>query len=123
MSSVDEAMIQMCDSAYDRAKMQVKMSEFREKKMNSKSQPAEKKEKASKLFVKVNAEGLRLSHILEMKKLFRSHSGTTPVEIAFCINEAKIGVLSVDSQWGIQFTKQFEDHIRQLFGVESITLG
>ena len=122
LTAVDEAMIQSCDAAYDRAKMHVKMSEFREKKMNTSAAP-KKEKKDEKLTIKVNAESMRLSHVLELKKLFRTFSGPTPVEISFAIKDAKIGTLFIDSQWGIQFNKQFEESIRKLSVIESINLG
>lgn len=119
LTAVNVSMIEACDSAYDKAKMQSKMHEIREKKAKTLA-PKEMHQKPTKLFLQLNAEGMRLSHILALKKLFRSSGGSTAIEIAFYIKGAKKGILSIDAKWGVEFNKQLEENIRELPMVEAI---
>jgi len=126
LTAVNEAMIQTCDQAYDKAKMQLKMSEFREKKtkMSEKSmnRTNESQKKMGKCVLKINATEMHLSDVLELKKIFRSCSGSVPIEMEFFMNHSKIGVLAIESRWGVQITSQLEESIRQLVFVESIQI-
>jgi hypothetical protein len=123
LHAIDEDKMEECNAAYDRAKMQQKMSEFREKKSPPSFSGAKQRENLSKLLLKINADALRLSHILEVKRLFRSHSGSTPVEIIFYANELKKGTLRIDSTWGIQWNQQLEEGLKSLPGIELINVG
>lgn len=121
LTTVTDATVEACDTAFDKAKMQAKMHEMREKKAKT-LPPKEMKQKPSKLLIKLNAEGMRLSHVLELKKIFRSHGGTTPIEIAFYIQGSQKGSLTIDAKWGVEFNKQFEENMQQLPIVETIHL-
>jgi DNA polymerase III subunit alpha len=120
LNAIDEAMMRACDEAYDRVKMQQKMSEFREKKAMTAQPLLKNREKSMKLFLKVNADLTRLSHILEIKKIFRSHSGSTSVEISFYSKETKKGMLRIDSNWGIEWNSLLEAALQRLMVIESI---
>jgi DNA polymerase-3 subunit alpha len=118
LSTVDEAAIKSCDEAFDRAKVQIKNSEFRNKKKSQEAKEVKEAkvvpQKPGKLHLKLDADQLRLSHILEIKKLFRSFAGETTVQIDFIAKKGKVGQLAIDSNWGVQFNKQFEDALRKL---------
>jgi DNA polymerase III subunit alpha len=122
LAEVNDHLIQVCDQAYDRARMQLKMSEFREKKAKAigPTKEVKVKEATGKLVLMVNAEEMRLSQVLELKRLFRTFAGSTPIEMLFRVQGASIGKLVIDSQWGVQLNKQLEERIRQLPGVEVI---
>lgn len=127
LTAVDEAMIQACDIAYDRAKMQAKQFEAREKAMSHKPQGAAakappKKEKLQQLFLKVDADKMRLSHVLEIKSLFRSSSGNTPVEIDFCSGEKSVGSISIDASWGVEWSSQLESKLRALTAFKTLKI-
>ena len=90
LTKVDENMIQSCDTAYDRAKMQVKMNGYREKRVKETPKTAAKKnevkkEKPSSLLLHIDAETVRLSHVLEIKNIFRSSPGpdSYPLRVSF----------------------------------------
>jgi hypothetical protein len=64
--------------------------------------------------LKINSEEIKLSYILELKALFRSFSGSTPIEIEFFDRNAKFALLFIDAKWGVQFNKQLEEKIKAI---------
>ena len=88
-----------CDQAYDQAKLNLERRQ--RAKERKKSMPViEKKLSAFKL--KVNLNTVKLSHILNLKKHFRSFPGDTPVELLFHANNKSISKMSIDVSWGIE---------------------
>ncbi len=121
LTKVDEEMVQTCDTAYDRAKMQVKMNTFRQETPRyAQKQKEVKKEKPSSLLLKVDADSIRFSHVLELKNLFRSFPGTTSVRIEFQAQNTVIGIVDIDSNWGVQFDKKLEESLRRLPALRSL---
>lgn len=115
-------MIQACDNAFDRSKMQVKMNGFREK--NAQGAPKkfqrkneEKKEKSSLVLLKVDADAICLSHIMEIKNIFRASPGSTAVRMEFHARNALVGMVSIDSNWGVQVDSKFESSLKRVVGV------
>ena len=71
--------------------------------------------KEGKLFsLKVDAKHFRLSQILALKELFRSHPGPSPVNIQFCLGEKVIGTLAIEARWGIEVTEALEKKVSAL---------
>jgi DNA polymerase-3 subunit alpha len=128
LTKVDGAMITACDNAYDKAKMQVKMNELREKnpkpKMENKPMEKAKEEKKqdSFLYLSVDADEVRLSHILNLKELFRSSSGSTPVRIEFISKGSSLGNVNIQDNWGVSTSAQLEEKIKQIASVKSIKI-
>ncbi|HEY5259886.1 MAG TPA: DNA polymerase III subunit alpha, partial [Rhabdochlamydiaceae bacterium] len=101
-----------CNEAYDRAK--------RQGKMNDKIAKQKKDEVASQLTLKIDAEVCRLSHILELKDLFRTYPGNCSIHIEFCVNDQKVSALAIDSTWGISLHPQLEERLRTFPSIKSI---
>ncbi len=127
LTRADEAMVRTCDEAFDRAKNQVRMSELREKKNDWKnknaptSKPKEVKVQGpSKLVIKLNIDQVRMSHILSLKKAFRSHPGTTPIQLFFVENGKKVSSLHIDATWGVEYLMELEEKIRRLQSIEAL---
>lgn len=117
LTRVDEAMIQACDLAYAQAK-QFKPVKFREKNTQS---SLEKKQKAmKKLKISIDADRARLSHILLLKTTFRSHSGSSPVEILFTKEKKQLGILSIEQNWGVEQCVELENKIRSISSIDQI---
>lgn len=123
LTKVDEAMIRACDQAYERAKMNAKMQGIREKK-NEESAKAMKKAEPPKpqrpIKLIIDANSMRLSHVLELKKLFRNHSGKSPVKIEFTNQKRSLGVLSIDAAWGITLNEQIVAQLQQIPCVRNV---
>ena len=127
LTKADEAMIQICDNAYDLAKQQVKTYEMREKSRAEKNarNPAPKdadmkKKSYQRLKIHFDLESARLSHVLSLKEVFRSHSGEIPIEISFIAAGAKISALHIDKSWGVDYHKDLESKISALHSVKAI---
>ncbi len=127
LTKADENMIRACDEAFDRAKNQARMAELREKRQEAKPKSAQtaapkeaKMQTPSKLMIKLNIETLRMSHILLLKKAFRSHSGKTPVHLSFISQSEVVGSVHIDSGWGVEQRLELEEKIRALPSLEAM---
>lgn len=124
LTKADESMIQVCDNAYDMAKQQVKKTEFREKSRLEKpvvlKEGKVKKNSFDKLIIQIDADLVRLSHILALKETFRAHSGEVPVEISFTTAKGKISSLFIDKSWGVDGSKELGTRVSSLLSVKSM---
>lgn len=87
-----------CDQAYDQTKLLLeRRARAKERKAQS---PVEEKVK-SILKLKIDAQKIRLSEILKLKKHFRTFPGDTPIEIDFLGAGKRLGQLTIDENWGV----------------------
>ncbi len=131
LSKADESMVQACDEAYDKAKAQVKMNEFRDKKFDSRSKATsssvtslkEKNELKTKVIGKLqlsfDLNQVKLSHILTLKSAFRAHPGSSPVEISFCSGGLKHSTVYIDTSWGVEWRSDLEEKIRRIESLQT----
>lgn len=89
-----------CDQAYDQTKLLLERRQrAKEKKMATPQQPA----KVSTTFkLKVDANQTKLSHILTLKKHFRTFPGDTPLQIDFHSNGSTLSSLKIEKNWGVE---------------------
>lgn len=124
LTRADEVMIRACDTALDQARAHVKSQgramEFRERKQKEKES---KKEQPQKLYIKVDADLVKLSHILELKNHFRSHSGNTAVNLEFWTRERKAGSIFIEGTWGVAFHRELDEKLRRIPSVLSISIS
>lgn len=66
------------------------------------------------LFLKLNAESLRHSQILHLKKLLRSNSGNIPLTLEFLSGDRPIGKIVIESRWGVSLERNLEQDLRNL---------
>jgi hypothetical protein len=57
---------------------------------------------------------------LILKETFRAHPGDIPIEITFVGQERKLGILSIDENWGVDQGKELETKISKLQAVKAI---
>lgn len=119
LTKVDEEMLASCDKAYEKAKEQARMHEQRDKKWESKKMSEAKGATAQRLMITIDSSA-PLSHILELKKLFRSHSGNTPVEVVFTRDGAVRHSLHIDASWGVSLSAGLEEKLRALSSVRQV---
>lgn len=100
LNCVDEQMIQDCDRAYERAK-KMKERSFEHKK-------AKPKENMSDFEIVLDAKKARLSHILQIKRIFQENSGNTAVCIFFHEENKEIAKLKIDGKWGVSPGKKLD---------------
>ncbi|MBS0630101.1 MAG: DNA polymerase III subunit alpha [Verrucomicrobia bacterium] len=115
LTKASEEMIRQCDEAFDRARMQAKVKGggFR-KGIPPKEKKMKEEERPRMLKLKLSAQGMRLSHILELKQILRNQPGKTAVEIEFWSEDSQIGKLAIEPTWGVELTgelrKNLESH-------------
>ena len=129
LSQVNEALAEECDQAYDKAKHQVQRFAamrskpgYKEKgKMENEASsggPAKNSTNApsipQKILVKINADILRISHIMTLKKIFSDHRGSIPVQIDFEGEGRIIASINIGIKWGIDFNANFEKALSEL---------
>ncbi|NGX39656.1 MAG: DNA polymerase III subunit alpha [Chlamydiae bacterium] len=122
LTKVDKEVMQACDIAYDKARMQAKMGLLRKgDRSRSKGPKAKqlKKEEDMQLIVQLDAPRMRLSHVLDLKKLFRDSPGKAEIELEFCEGERKVGTLAIGSTWGVDLTEEFKKEL----AAHSVVLG
>lgn len=103
LTKADEEMIRESDLVYDKTK--VKGSQFKK----GKEKKVTKEEEVAKMLkLKINAKKMRLSHVLELKQLFRDQSGKTAVEIEFWDEETQVGKLAIEPTWGVELTRELK---------------
>lgn len=115
LTAVDEKMIEECDQAFDRAKLQAERFANMPAKgaKNKKKEPM--KEKPKSLTLKCDPSTVRLSNILKIKELLREHPGPDKVKITFQHGTKKLGELHLEL--GVVMSKQLEADLTKIPGV------
>ncbi|MGH7889929.1 MAG: DNA polymerase III subunit alpha, partial [Thermodesulfobacteriota bacterium] len=108
LTRADEEMMRQCETAFDQLKVQQKNMIRRDKR------PPKQEKKEMRLFLKINADQLRHSHVLHLKKLFRSFSGSTPLALEFLSSDKSLGHLIIDARWGVALERELEQELRKL---------
>ncbi len=130
LTRADEAMISTCDTLCEKVKGQVKKAEHSEKyrQNSSKEKSMEKKTQEvkispSKLVVKLDANLTRHSHILDLKNIFYSFHGSTPIYLQFYGNESKsIATIEITSLYGVSYSQELEKALQSLTFIKEICL-
>ncbi len=127
LTKVDDEALGLCDEMYDKAKSQLKMLELRESRQQGSGSKvkAPKEEKVernavSSLKIIVDISLVRLSHILQLKQIFRSNAGDTSLTVEFSKNSARIASLSIASEWGVSWSKELEEAISKVMSVKLV---
>lgn len=114
LTQANEAMINDCDRAFDKAKHQVSRG-FMPKgppKPPKVIEPVEKP--GAPLSIKLDLDKIRLSHILALQGLFQKHRGPTAVHIEFSAQSQPHATLQIDSKWGIKISDTFHKELSEL---------
>ncbi len=135
LSRADEGMVEACDQAFDKAKYQsVRFSQFKDKeksggakeagaaakkapegkKVITENKPVPNANVVKAVSIRVDADTLKLSHIMSMKELFERHRGPVPVEIDFVCEARSIATLMIDSKWGVESVPALHEALRQI---------
>jgi len=120
LTKADEAMIQECDLAYDKAKHQAQRFAQAKAAAAAKPEKAPKAEKPKKeeppkmLSLKLDLERTRLTHVLKLKEILSEHRGTDPFRIDFQSQTKQLAALHVDSKWGVQPSEALRKALREI---------
>jgi DNA polymerase-3 subunit alpha len=132
LTQADEAMIEACDRAYDRAKMQT--TKFAKNKGGGATQDYSKESKSMKppslsvkeptfLSLSLNTPHVRLSHILQLKALFAQHRGSTPVKIDFVVENGHYAAIHIDSPWGVVVSEALQVALKEISSVTAVAVN
>jgi DNA polymerase-3 subunit alpha len=128
LTQANEAMMEACDRAFDRAKAQA--ARFAKKTpAPAGSAPAPKPTQPKETLVKqlltvtVDADQARLSHVLDLKALFEKQRGSTPVKIEFHSQGRSVADLHIDPPWGVDCTQALQAAVKAVKCVKSVSLG
>ncbi|MBU6446158.1 MAG: DNA polymerase III subunit alpha, partial [Verrucomicrobia bacterium] len=116
LAHVDEMRIKACDEAYDRLKAASRKTPEPKWKTKEKGPAKVEKEEPKKVTIQLDADRVRLSEILAMKNLFRSHPGKSTLEIHFSTAKRRVGTVLIDAPWGVQADREFQEKLRALIG-------
>lgn len=119
LTRADDAMIEACDQAFDKAKKMGSRIQYARKKESHKPKFQEVNEHKS-ISLKFDASQVRLSHILLLKELISQNRGETAIEIDFVTEDWIIGTLQIDSKWGVQHSPALIKSLRSLPGIVSV---
>lgn len=124
LAEADEAMINESDLAFDKAKMQIQRFNQKKKEIESKpktqAEETAKVEKLDPLKVKLDGSKMKMSHILQMKKLFENHRGSQPVDLEFYHGSDLKAVVSIDSRWGVKSSDDLKQSLKKFDSCWSI---
>ena len=115
LTKVDEDGIDKCDEVFDKLKFQAKNEpKWKEKKAAAAAAAVAEggKEVISKVHLKIDADRMRLSEILILKELFRSHPGKSPIELQFYSGGKKLGEVHIAESWGVKSDAPFKEKLR-----------
>lgn len=112
LSQANDAMVDACDQAFDKAKQQANRFAYAKPKAEAKPKEA-MKAPSGPCMLKVDADSVRLSHILLLKTLFEKHRGSTPVQVDFVVGDKAIATVHIDSAWGVALSPEFDREIAQ----------
>lgn len=104
LTRVDEGAVSACDESINKAKRPGR--EIRRGPVKSASEPTQK------IKLQLNADQMRLSHILELKGILHGASGSTPLLLEFYSGSAVIGQLRIDGAWGVTWSDSLERRLR-----------
>lgn len=134
LTKADEGMIDECDRAFDKAKhfiarsahmksLKPKGQEKPEKSGNGSKQESGSKQEQKPmkpLIVRIDANKARLTHIMQIKRLFSEFGGVNPVHLQFLAAERLLATLHVEGN-GVtmsDFLNQKVSEVESVLGVE-----
>jgi len=119
LTSTNEAMILACDHAYDKAKHQ--STKFSHKKSVPKSEPVKEKEmsnspaiKQNVFLLRIDADLINLSHVLQIKQILIKHQGCIPVQIDFHGSNRSLALLHIDAKWGVVVSDVLHEDLKEV---------
>lgn len=114
LTAVDEMRMKACDEAYDRLRAQAKSFDAKRKSPPKEKEIKVEKEEIKKVSIRLDADRVRLSQLLTLKNLFRSHPGKSTLELHFHTDQKRLATVFIDSKWGVKADQNFHDALKTL---------
>lgn len=122
LSRDPQEIVTECNAASDAAKSLIKSFAQKEKKISEKKLDVEMNKQMRRLLrMTLDADLMRLSHILAIKEVFRAYPGAVAIEIEFVSIKGKIGTVKIDSAWGVEDHPALEKKISTLRAIKALS--
>lgn len=121
LTNVNEAMVQECDTAFDRAKLQLERFRHRAKvEKKEKETKGEEKPKMtySSVALTFDLSSTSLRQVLEAKKIIHRFGGSVPLQVRYLLDEREIAVVHIDESRGVCPDLSFKDEIEEIPSVK-----
>ena len=116
--SLDEDQVKTLNTIFEQAKEMAK-SEPKRKKKQPKRVNIEQKQQTLHLIL--DADQIRFSQIVKLKKLFHQFPGAALVAIAFHTTQQKIGTLEIESKCGVGLCDKLKNELQNLSFIQSFS--
>lgn len=116
LTLVSEEMIALCDQQFDKARQSIERLQYAKQKRAETPKKEEKKEKNDPIILEINASACRLTHIVQLKELFASSRGPSPIRLIFKEEGAPLATLHIDPPWGITSSSELQLKIKEILG-------
>ena len=126
--TITEESIKACDLAFDRARMQARLMDNRDRK--GADNAAKKKatgrdgrqEMAKKLYIDIALDKARMSHVIHIREIFQQMPGDSPVTMRFYNQQVLHSEVSLDSSRGVKLEAALKQHLEKIPSVIGIQL-
>ena len=110
-----DELIKESDTVYDQFKSMVRLSSFRRKKASHDNGKIMKN-----VILYLDVKEIRLSQILQIKKILQNHPGAAAVEMVFFEGESRKGKVLADSSWGLKAENKSLTLLKQISCVKKV---
>lgn len=117
LTTITKENIQQITSIYENTQKNSKMNKKRKRVVEASMDKVEDK----KLHLKLDADGVSLSDIVKLKKIFHKYPGPLSIFMAFHSNEITVGSVEVESKWGIGWSEELENQLKGLSFIQAFS--
>lgn len=118
LSELTEKTLENFNAVYRKAKESVKTFSKRRKKTMPNDH---KEEEKNKLLLTLDANSVRLSQIVQLKKLFNRFPGAYSARIHFHSENQKVATVLVGEEWGVAWNPQVEEELKMCNFIQSFS--
>jgi len=119
LAKADEEMIEACDRAYDRVKLQaLRFSSPKGKKKEKEKKQKEEKKQMEKIpkkaVLSIDVTKTSLSKILNLRNTLHQHTGNIPVELHFHTDDRELGIVHIEGTHGITMSDPLQQKLEKM---------
>ncbi len=95
-------------------KQMCKMTKRGMKNMKRKKEKREQDKNQKKLFLHLDIDHIRFTHILKLKKTFHQFPGLAAIKIQFHSKDQKVALIEIESKWGVNLNNSLKETLLTL---------
>lgn len=119
LTEMDSEKIELFNTLFKQVEQMAKSESKRVRKKMVEKEP--EPQESRKLHLVLDANHVKLSQIVKLKKIFHKFPGASEVRITFHSEERKVGTLEVESKWGIGWNPELERRLSELSFIQSFS--